>query len=52
MNDCIKMIGYTVNDVTDILDVVHQPRLKTHDVSETGYVSVLEREVERRPYSL
>jgi hypothetical protein len=42
----------SVSDVTDILDVVHLLRLKTHDVSETGYVSILEWEVERRPYSL
>jgi hypothetical protein len=35
----------SLSDVTDILDVVHRLRLKTHDVSETGYVSVLEWEV-------
>jgi len=46
------VLNNSVNDVTDILDVVHQPRLKTRDVSETGYVSILEREVERRPHSL
>lgn len=40
----------SISDVTDILDVVHL-RLKTHD-SEIEYVSILEWEVERIPYSL
>jgi len=32
----------SVSDLTDILNIIHHLGLKTHDVSESGYVSDLE----------
>jgi len=39
-------------DMIKILDIIHKPRLKTHNVSETGSASISSRNVEtKRTYS-
>lgn len=39
---------YMIMDMIKILDIIHYPRLKTHNVSEAGSASISSRNVETR----